>query len=106
MRFLNEATVAVAAVEDPSDAASTWSLYKVRVEDGVRGGLTCQSGIWGHNIVPLSPEEILFQRSRPASNSTLLKALRSEECRGCFFNVYGELEGVYVINRQTGACNR
>lgn len=108
VRFLNETTVAVTAVEDPSDAASTWSLYEVR--RGESGGwslarLTSQSGIWDSGIVPLSPDEILFQRSQPRKLFNPVGGIMFGGMSG-FFKVYGVLEGIYVMNRQTGAVQQ
>lgn len=105
VRFLNETTVAVAAVEDPSDAASAWSLYEVQVENGVRRRLTNQPGVWDMGIVPLSPDAILFQRSQPRKQFNPVGGVAFGGVLG-FFKVYGVLEGVYVINRRTGAVQQ
>lgn len=99
VRFLDENRVVVSAVEDFSDLASAAHLYTLNLRDGTRHRITRDINVRDATITPLSENEVLFIRSRIEKRLNPVGALFY---RWVFLDVYGVVEGVYVVDTRTG----
>lgn len=99
VRFLNEDTLVISAVEDASNLTSAIHLYTLGLRDGARRQITGEIHVRDGTLTPLSADEGLFIRSRIEKR---FNPIGIYFLPWCIMDVYGVVQGVYIANIQTG----